>query len=1239
MSRRRLRVLAGLVLAWAGASAAQVIHTYTESQTGSQRIPLGYPVPRPVASLTPVDGFRDHASLDARLRLLDADSEDLSGHEVGRTRAGRPVRAYVVSDPDAVDLEGRSEAAFFVNATTHAREWGSPEVATYLVERMVAGAQDRALVRYLLDNTRLVILPVHNVDGFLQTQRYPDRVVIGKDPRVPAQWPRDGRMRRKNMSGVDEQLETFADHLLGVDLNRNHPPFWGTTTQGGTLTNPEELTYRGPAPHSEPENLALVQAAELGPPSRMRLGVDVHSFSRVFFSSNTGRSRLNAIQTRLLSVLSGHHAAVPTASGAPNGVLYRDVPDPPNAGIGVAAEYFAYQWLVPAWTLELEPQESGAEYGGTGASHSGFILPASQVRRVREAWAESFLVAFYFMAGPPWLREVRLRDAGSGALLQRRWWQHDAGSGRRQLRVEDLAPLLAGQPVRAELVFSKPMRYRDPAGQLASLPGLDTAPFPAVRLVAADGTVQALDTQGGTWLGETGFARYRDDTFVFEFVPERSGRASLEVAMTDMTGLALDADPATPVDWRDGAWSGWEDADGVEGDLGGTDRRTAALDVAAAGDPLALTLERAPSRAGEGDVLRLRLRRDPARAAGTLWIGGALDGGVQVLDAWGEGEPAERDVLLPVPDDVLAEGAREVGWQLEVAGTGRRLLEGRVEVLDNDRPGQAVYRSRDELAAALAHLAQSPAPARELVLDGGRSYAASAQGGCASLVAQAPLRLWGNRASLVAAAPDCLLLEVGGSGTAVLADLVLDGAVEGLPAAPLITSTGVALEVERSVLRHARGHLIRADGPLRLHRVALLDATITAEAAVLAASLDVASSSALAIHSGRAPSDPLQPALLQATAAVSRVLGFSFDGFPSWLLRGPFELGGSVFLSEPAPVSASPRRCDATRSLGHNVFPSAEFSCFDYLDSDLDLAVGLPARAGPDLGWRPPVTGLLDRGGSCPAVDQRGAPRPQTLAEAATPACDAGAVEAGIHPWRGFWQPQRDGHGIDLQTSGNVLTLLWYTYAEDGQPVAYLAAAPLVGAHWEADLLTTRRDPVDGTIREQLVGRVRLDFQSDTEAVLGWQFEGGPPGSETVRALDFGGAPPRLEVTGSWYPPAESGHGASIARRGEVTAVALYYYDAGGVLRWALGQGGADDAVHVPLFSYTGFCPDCDALARPVQAQPVGVLDLHFRTPRQLALEADLRYPGPAGGHWQRSEDCEPLTDPVDNRAAAVGRR
>ncbi|MCK7594791.1 M14 family metallopeptidase [Pseudomarimonas salicorniae] len=1247
MIRLDRALLAGMALAFVGSAGAQVIHTYTNTETGAERIPLGYPVPTPVASLTPVDGFRDYASLDARLRFLAEDSADLTGHDVGQTANGRVVRAYVVSDADGVDVEGRSEAAFFINASTHAREWGTPEVSTYLVERMVEGANDGGLVRYLLDNARLVIIPVHNIDGFLQTQRFPNQVIIGQDPRAPNEWPRDGRMRRKNMVGVDEILSTFGDHLRGTDLNRNHPPFWGTVTNGGQLTNPNELTFRGAGPHSEPESQALVNASQLAPPSRIRFGVDVHSFSRVFFSSNTGRTRLNQIQSRLFALLSSHHASVPTASGQPNNAFYRDIPDPPNSGIGVAAEYFAYEWLVPSMTLELEPQGSGAEYGGTGASHSGFVLPDSQVRRVREAWAESFLVGFYFMSGPPHLKALRVFDAGSGALLQEQRWVRDPASGRRTLQSSHPGSVVAGQALRVELVFSKPMRYRNADGQVASLPGLSTVAAPIVSRITQQGT-EGVDTSSGTWLGDAGFERYRDDTFRFSMSAPAGGMQRFEVATTDMAGLGLDADPSTPADWQDGAWSEWEDAAGVDGDIGGVDRMTASLTVSESGNPAALSLAVEPaSVVGEGDRLRLRLLRPASDAGGALQVKGRVGGFAEASVSWASGESGERLLALPVEDDVLAEGDRSLSWQVEPEGsTDALLFSGEVQVLDNDRPGQVVVREYEDARRGLQRVAEGTAALRELVLDGGKDYVGPTNllTVCQQFDMQAPLVVHGNRARLVPGGSACSLARLQGSGKVELRDLSLTGERPDAVRTLLVDAEGQDLTLHRVVMRDAEGPAARGVGRLEMRQSALIDSAISSLGragdfgALEVASADIESSSYLDIERmAPLPQDGFAALLMTGRDVESSLREVAYDPLTFWFIRGRASIGGSVLYDAGGPVTQPLADCDGVRSVGFNVFNRRLTRCFDPTPTDRSVPVEVAARSGPDLAWRMPSGVLLDSSEGCGAVDQRGAPRPQTLTEGATARCDVGPVEQGVNPWRGFWQPERDGHGLDIQTSGNVLTLLWYTYQQNGEPIAYLAAGPLTGRRWQAELLTATRNTQDGTITNTRVGEVSIEFQSDTAATLLWQFDGSMGSSEPIRALDFGGSEARVEVTGSWFPPGEPGNGASIARRGEVTAMALYYYDAGGVLRWALGQGPADDALRMPLSSFTGFCPDCDAVANPVTSQPAGSALLHFRTPGQLVIESDLTYPGGNGGRWTRPRsDFVPLTDPVDNREAVA---
>lgn len=1228
-------------------ASAQQIRVYTHQTSSATEIALGYPVPQPVQSLTPVDGFRDYASLDARLQSLDADSHVLAGHVVGQTHAGRSVRAYVVSTADVSDQEGRSKPAFFINATTHAREWAAPEVSTYLIERMVAGAGDGGLVDYLLRNTRLVIIPVQNVDGFLQTQRYPNAVIIGQDPRAPTVWPRDGRMRRKNMLGVDEVLNTFADHLGGVDLNRNHPPFWGTTLLGGTLANPRDLTFRGSGAHSEPESQALRAAAELGPPSRYRLGVDIHSHSRVFFSSNTSRERLNAIQSRLIGVIARHHQAVPTALGRPNGAPYSDVPDPPNSGIGAAAEYFAYEWLVPAWTLELEPVSSGAEYGGFGVSHSGFILPNSEVRRVREAWAESFLTTFYFMAGPPHLREVRVIDRATDDLLQQRRWLWDSETGSRRLRVERNLTALAGQPLRVELRFSKPMRHSSNPGEVIQWPGSNIPLLPIVRLSQADGG-GVIDVSSGRWSDD----EYRNSTFSFDFTPAADFSGELTVEATDMVGLALDADPATAADWESGAWHHWEGDDGSAGDIGGADRLTAQIDVLTTVAPTGVSLAALPTVIGEGDRLHLRLQR--SSTAGAVELEAVVGAGNAQRIGWADGESGERQLTFAIADDFDAQGDRDLSYRLEARVVeGRQLVaEGSLRLLDNDRPNQPVVRIHPGLdAAALPR--RKGVGRHELVLDGAQDYTFAESSSiipgppCQALVFEAPVRVFGNRARLRSEGA-CGVSSALGAGSVELRDLLFVVEPEdGAALSPGLLSAADRLELHRvEFIGGSQPQLDAAASVVTLRRSsfrASQRSTVVA-AALTARQLQMETSSVFE-HPNRSQSAAADTALLRlqqpSSIANSTLYRVPVDFFRPASEQATLTVAGSAVAEHAEGLDLPPLTpaCVGVIDQGFNLYQSASAAACAFTNQ---AALELGAPVPPVNNHFLPNSAMIDAGGDdCGLVDQRGAPRPQTLSADATPRCDIGAIEAGINPWRGLWIPARPGHGIDMQTVGNVLFLLWYTYADDGTPTAYQAAAPLIGPRWQAELLLAQRQ-ADGSIDNRSVGQVAIEFDSDVAATLRWRFDSvGADGSEAISAYAFATDEPRVEVTGTWYPPTDGGWGASITRRGEVTAMALYYYDAGGRLRWALGQGDGADAMEFELASFTGFCPDCDAESMPVRFDANGSARLHFLTPERLRLDLDLSYPGTEGGTWTRqAADLVPLNDPVDNRAmqAQLGR-
>ncbi|MEM1082268.1 MAG: M14 family metallopeptidase, partial [Pseudomonadota bacterium] len=553
----------------------QDLYRYTEDPVAGNIIALGYPVPIPVDSTLPVDAFRSYNSLFARHQDLSLQHNFIQAQMVGQTLDGREIWAYLLSDLDRTTRNAGAESSALVIGGVHAREWASPELTTGLIEAYAEQAGDQHLYDYLIENVSFTVLPVTNVDGFLQTQRYPTEVLIGRDPRVVS-WPRDGRMRRKNMNNADEFLLTTNDHLSGVDLNRNNTPFFASN--GGSSSNPQELIYHGTAAFSEPETQAILATAEWAIPERLRWYQDSHSFSQVFFSKHTFNSRRNRIQDLLLATYRRVHSGLSVERhGVPR--IYRDLPDPAGEGIGVTAEYFAYTYEIPSWTLEIEPANGGEDYGGFGANHDGFVLPESEVNRMRTDMAITHAVVTYKQAGPPSIQRVQIINDRNDVVYSAQW--NYSQHGQRALLTEQLEALLPGFDYTMIVTFDKPMRWAANDGP-ALAPGLNTVPFdPVVRILDTDSQSLAINPSNGQWLGMPGtneaFLNYRYDSFQMAFtVPTNLDLAEttalrLSIDAEDFTGQSLDANPATVVDWVNGSWSGYEDQNGIAGDAGGRD--------------------------------------------------------------------------------------------------------------------------------------------------------------------------------------------------------------------------------------------------------------------------------------------------------------------------------------------------------------------------------------------------------------------------------------------------------------------------------------------------------------------------------------------------------------------------------------------------------------------------------------------------------------------------------------------
>lgn len=606
--KRLSQILTVVLLVAGGSAAAQELTEWTQSG-GTLR--LGYPVPEPVNTPLPFAGFRTYEGLHTRHQQLALENDKIEAVVVGQTTGGRDVWAYRLSDADSNEQSGLLEPAMMTNGGIHAREWQSPEVQTGIMERFAAHADDGFVHQYLMENASIIVLPVQNVDGFLQTQRFPTQNYIFSDPGettgtpVNQLSPRDGRLRRKNMLTVDEEILTINDHLRGVDLNRNNPPYWATS--GSSSTDGRSLVFHGAGPHSEPEGQALAAAAQLGPADRLRMYIDFHSFSQVYFSVQTANSRRNAIQATLLNRVSNYLAQMPGRK------RYLDRPGPVGRGIGSTDEYFAETFQIPSWTWEIEPSDNrihpdlpgcGADYGGFAVNcHDGFILPESEIQRVREGIAGAAMVAYYHQSGPPIASWVRVVAVDTGAVVFESQWDV-VSQTQRERRVNALRPLQAGQDYELWVAFNKPMRW-DQGGEAAALPG-QANPRQLIQLIGSDAV--ALDVSFDVQWLDAQSRRYRYDTMLAGFtVPQgAAGNYTLSLDFADFVNLRTDSDPATVVDWVGGAWSGYENQNGLLGDAGGPDR-TVTLEVVADDPGDAFVVNTAlsgsffdPSRSGEG---------------------------------------------------------------------------------------------------------------------------------------------------------------------------------------------------------------------------------------------------------------------------------------------------------------------------------------------------------------------------------------------------------------------------------------------------------------------------------------------------------------------------------------------------------------------------------------------------------------------------------------------------------------
>jgi len=205
----------------------------------------------------------------------------------------------------------------------------------------------------------------------------------------------------------------------------------------------------------------------------------------------------------------------------------------------------------------------------------------------------------------------------------------------------------------------------------------------------------------------------------------------------------------------------------------------------------------------------------------------------------------------------------------------------------------------------------------------------------------------------------------------------------------------------------------------------------------------------------------------------------------------------------------------------------------------------------------------------------------------------------------GLWyNPNRNGHGINLERSGSNLIAVWYTYLEDGSPTWYLASKQYdESGHWNAPLLQYTWDNTTRSANAVEVGTLWLNFTTNTNAILSWDLND-QTGSEPFQLLAGGSASPSIDYSGLWYPPSDSGWGLTEVTGNNLEISVLYFYDENDQAVWALGSKAENAGSTIPLDIYSGFCPNCATIATTKQS--LGTITTSFSNQTNGSLTTNL---------------------------------
>lgn len=299
-----------------------------------------------------VDYKQDYLTLPEIYQHYDAwraqNPELVTRQQIGTTIENRPIYAYRFS-PYRQALK-KPQGSILLMFGIHCREWVSPATGLYLAEKMVQGMKSDRKIKAALSKYAVYIIPVMNPDGYLFT------------------WTPNNRYWRKNRryNGIVNGNPSY-----GVDLNRNYSVGWGLN--GGSSSNRNSETYRGPSAFSEPETQCVRDFIPTIPP--LKGFFDYHSYSQLIMWPWGYQSSLTPDNAAFQVLGNNYRQAVLNHGG--QSYVAGPVATTIYIASGVTVDYCYQVHGTKAMTVELRD---------TGTY--GFLLPKEQIYPTQvENWA------------------------------------------------------------------------------------------------------------------------------------------------------------------------------------------------------------------------------------------------------------------------------------------------------------------------------------------------------------------------------------------------------------------------------------------------------------------------------------------------------------------------------------------------------------------------------------------------------------------------------------------------------------------------------------------------------------------------------------------------------------------------------------------------------------------------------------------------------------------------------------